>query len=160
MTEIRDTLLEKINGVPALMFGTWRIPRPVDTRALLIWDTLGALGMGDLSIPWKPSHQEIYVIGAGFQGKRTSDVLSYPPVQSSAWRGRLHPHEKPVPLLKALLLKAPAGLTLDPFMGVGSTLLACIELNRKCIGIEIVEKYCEIAAKRCSQQVFDFGDIK
>jgi len=156
-TELRDWMIALLGDIPALIFGTWKIQRPKETRALLIWDTLGALGMGDLSIPWKPSHQEIYVIGRGFEGKRTSDVLSYPPVQSSAWRGRKHPHEKPVPLLKDLLQKSPAGLTLDPFMGVGSTLVACIELNRKCIGIEIEEKYCEIAANRCSQGVFDFS---
>ena len=154
-THLRDFVVEWLGDAPALIFGSWKIERPRGTRAKLIWDTLGALGMGDLSIPWKPSHQEIYVIGKGFRGKRTSDVLAYPPVQSSAWRGRLHPHEKPIPLLKDLLQKSPAGIALDPFMGSGSTLVACLELNRHCIGIEIEEKYCEIAAKRCSQQVFD-----
>ena len=44
---------------------------------------------------------------------------------------------------------------LDPYLGSGTTALSAKKLNRKCIGIEIEEKYCEIAAKRCSQGVFD-----
>lgn len=149
-TALRDAVLARWRG-PALVFGTWRRPRPEGTRQLLVWDTLGALGMGDLSLPWKPAHQEIYVLGAGFTGKRTTDVLAFPPVQSSAWRGRVHPHEKPVPLLRALIEKCPPGVILDPFMGSGTTLRAAKDLGRRAIGVEIEPDYCALAVERLRQ---------
>ena len=52
----------------------------------------------------------------------------------------------------------PDDLILDPFLGSGTTCYCAKKLNRKCIGIEIEEKYCEIAAKRCSQGVFDLRE--
>lgn len=152
-TAVRDAALELWGERPALMFGSWRAPRPAATRMVLIWDTLGALGMGDLSIPWKPSHQEIYVIGRGFKGRRTSNVLSYPPVQSMAKNGRLHPHEKPVPLLRDLIGKCPEGVVIDPFMGSGSTVRAAVDLGRRAVGIEVEERYCEAAVERLRQGV-------
>ncbi len=153
-TTVRDTVLGYWeDGKPALVFGSWRAPRPDRTRMVLIWDTRGALGMGDLSLPWKPAHQEIYVLGSGFSGPRTSDVLSFAPVQSMASNGRTHPHEKPVDLLQHLLGKCPVGRVLDPFCGTGSTLVAAKNLGRPAIGIEIEERYCQLAAERLSQEV-------
>jgi hypothetical protein len=152
-TTLRDAVLHMWGGQPAIVFGSWRAPRPERTRMVLVWDTGGALGMGDVTLPWKPSHQEIYVLGKGFSGPRTTDVLAYPPVQASAWRGRVHPHEKPVPLLRALIEKCPPGVIIDPFMGSGSTLRAAKDCGRRAVGIEIEPEYCEIAADRLRQAV-------
>jgi hypothetical protein len=66
-----------------------------------------------------------------------------------------HPTEKPAEALNSLVqaLTAPGDMVLDPFMGSGTTLRAAKDLGRKAIGIEIEERYCEIAAKRCAQEV-------
>jgi site-specific DNA-methyltransferase (adenine-specific) len=67
----------------------------------------------------------------------------------------VHPTQKPIALMKWILnIKwTPQGTVLDPYMGAGSTLRAAKDLGRKAIGIEIEEKYCEIAAKRMAQEV-------
>jgi DNA modification methylase len=72
---------------------------------------------------------------------------------------RLHPAQKPIPLLNALVAKHDAATVLDPFCGSGSSLLAASEQGRKAIGIEIEERYCEIAATRLSQrqETLDLG---
>lgn len=70
---------------------------------------------------------------------------------------RQHPTQKPVPLMRWCLTHAPDAKTiLDPFMGSGTTLVASKLEGRKAVGIEINEKYCEIAAKRLRQKVL-FG---
>jgi DNA modification methylase len=141
---------------PAIVFGSPRCARPHGIRATLIWDKGGHAGMGDLDFPWKPNYEEIYIIGFGFSGARTSSVLSHwihPKFNAS----RQHPTEKPVSLLRDLIGKCPGDTILDPFMGSGTTLRAAKDLGRKAIGIEIEERYCEIAAKRMAQEVLAFS---
>lgn len=67
---------------------------------------------------------------------------------------RLHTTQKPEPLMRELvqLFTATGETILDPFMGSGTTLVAAKRLGRKAIGIELEEKYCEIAARRLSQR--------
>jgi len=69
---------------------------------------------------------------------------------------RVHPTQKPLPLIKwclSLSWAKDAATVLDPFMGSGTTLVAARDMGRKAIGIEIEERYCEIAAKRLDQGV-------
>jgi len=71
---------------------------------------------------------------------------------------KMHPTEKPVSLLATILNSNVCDTVLDPFMGSGTTLRASMDLGKKCIGIEVEEKYCEVAVKRLVQRnIFNFG---
>lgn len=68
---------------------------------------------------------------------------------------RVHPTQKPVPLMRWILERwsKPGDLILDPYMGSGPVARACLDLGRRYIGIELEERYCEIAVKRLQQSV-------
>ncbi len=68
-----------------------------------------------------------------------------------------HPAPFPLSLARRVVASTSAHLVLDPFAGSGTTLRAAKDLGRKAIGVEIEERYCEIAARRCSQEVLDIG---
>jgi len=68
---------------------------------------------------------------------------------------RLHPTQKPHGIISSILrdFSKEGDLILDPFLGSGTTAYSAKKLGRKCIGIEISEKYCEIAKNRLRQSV-------
>jgi DNA modification methylase len=88
--------------------------------------------------------------------KRRSEVMRHAAVFDGAGPGcneyEGHPTQKPRVIMRRLAEKTE-GVILDPFMGVGSTLRAAKDLGREAIGIEIEERYCEIAVKRLAQEV-------
>ena len=95
----------------------------------------------------------VYVRGKGsfFDNSLSIDYkkkLFSSPIVSN--KNRLHPTQKPIELLERYInLHCPEnGIVLDPFMGSGSTGIACINTNRNFIGIELDPKYFEIAKKR------------
>lgn len=155
----RDSALIEWGNKPAIVFGRWDVARPAATRARLIWDKGNTVGMGDLSMPWGRSEEEIYVLGRGFAGKREGNVIRSQMLMSADRARPDHPTPKPVGLMEKLVSKCPPGLIADPFAGSGATLYAARNLGRECIGVELEERYCEIIANRLAQNVFDFGGI-
>jgi site-specific DNA-methyltransferase (adenine-specific) len=155
---VRDDALALWGDKPALVFGTWKQPRPANVRQLIVWDKRGGAGFsGDLNMPWADITEEIYVLGHGWVGRRVPGIYSIPTLPAANRPD--HPTPKPVPLLGKLLEHCPDGVIADPFAGSGSTLLAARNVGRRAIGVEIDEHYCELIAKRLSQRVFDFEGL-
>jgi len=99
---------------------------------------------------WEPIF--LYDIGGRDDLPRSFDVISVNPVNA---RSSDHPCPKPVELYRELIrcFTPPSRTILDPFMGSGTTLRAAKDLGRKAVGIELSERYCEIAANRLAQEV-------
>ena len=116
----------------------------------IVWDKTGDANFqnpfSDCELAWtnigKKSVKKYTVIQQGFV---------------AAEKCRYHPTQKPVRLFNAIIqdYALNGGGVLDPFMGSGTTLVAAKQLGRKAIGIEIEEKYCEIAVERLAQEVLD-----
>ena len=70
-----------------------------------------------------------------------------------------HPCQIPISVMTKVIGVTPAETFIDPFCGSGTTLLAAKRLGKSAIGIELSEKYCEIAANRLTQEVFDFSEL-
>lgn len=151
-TDDRDWLIAALPDTPMFVFGSWKMPRPVTTRQVLIFDKGPAFGMGDLKFPWKNSFEDIYVLGNGFTGNRDEAVIRGHVQVSWESKGRCHPNQKPLSLIAYLIGKHPGKLILDPFMGSGTTLVAAKRKGRRAIGIEIEERYCAIAAERLERE--------
>lgn len=107
--------------------------------------------------PWRWDLVLIHVFGRGSFGRpeRSSLIQTAGTAALAAELG----HRAPVPLAVMEHLYAPfaPGVVLDPFMGSGSALLAATRLGGRAIGIEVEERYCEVAAKRLRQEVLDLG---
>lgn len=155
--DLRDRALDLWGDKPALIFGTWRAPRPEGVRQRLIWVKGDDPGLGDLSMPWGYGDEEVYVLGKGWRGQRRSNVYRLPKVAHANNPG--HPTPKPVALMEALIEKCPRGVIADPFAGSGSTLIAARNLGRKVIGVELEERYCGLIVSRLSQQAFNFDAL-
>ncbi len=93
------------------------------------------------------------------RGALPRDVIEWPALTGHLSRERVgHKDQKPLGLIEKLIQTVKSETILDPFAGSGTTGVAAYRLKRKCILIEIEEKYCEIAVKRLKQEVFNFRE--
>jgi len=103
---------------------------------------------------FRQSFEDVYLFGDWTcQRVPMHGVLEGKPVENNESRGRKHPHQKPMWLLKTIIDRSERTAVLDPCAGSGTTLAAAKVMGCTAIGIEIEEKYCEIAADRVRQDV-------
>jgi DNA modification methylase len=120
-------------------------------ESLLVWDKdwIGPGGSRGL----RPSYELVALFA---MPEFAIPNRGLPDIRRAAWSSQKptgHPAEKPVDLVSWIIASSGGdGLVLDPFMGSGTTLVAANRLGRRAIGIEIEERYCELAARRLSQQ--------
>ena len=146
------------DGRPLVAFASPWKPWAGKWRNLIVWDKGGAVGGGgDIATCLKRSWELIQVANNGpLPDGRHESVWRFPlsPADTSS-----HIAAKPLGLLRRLIRVFATGTVLDPFMGSGTTLRAAKDLGRKAIGIEIEERYCEIAAKRLEQEVLNLEGV-
>lgn len=134
------TMFDALRAVSTyqIIWGGNYFPLP-PTRAILVWDK---------EQPWE-NFSQVEIAWTNLD--RPAALF-----RESTCRGvpdKLHPTQKPLSLMLWCLQMTENGLVLDPYIGSGTTLRAAKDLGRKAIGIEIEERYCEIAAKRLAQEV-------
>lgn len=149
-TEVRDQVLAMLAGLPMAVFADPRKPVTHPQPAgKLIWNKKW-FGWPRYGKAFRlRAFEEIHIIGDWkFEGVPLPAVLDGPPPPLNEVRGRVHPHQKPVWLLETLVSRAPGQVVLDPFMGSGTTGVACVRSGRRFIGIEIDREYFDVAVRR------------
>jgi site-specific DNA-methyltransferase (adenine-specific) len=120
-----------------------------------VWDK----GQPGLGYTVRYSHEDVLLFKEGEPPRPEPALLSV--MRCTGSRAYLdHPHEKPLPVLCTLIRADATALSiLDPFMGSGSTLVAAKRLGRRATGIEIEERYCEIAARRLEAETMALFEV-
>jgi site-specific DNA-methyltransferase (adenine-specific)/modification methylase len=142
-------LLEKAATV--IVWGGNYFPAALDAcKGWLVWDKEnGDNGYADCELAWSNLPQAIRRIKYRWAGMLQQDMANK--------EEREHPTQKPLELLQKWVVQfSDSGETiLDPFMGSGTTGVACVNLGRKFIGIELEPKYFDIACKRIEKAISD-----
>ncbi len=111
--------------------------------------TVGAAIKSDAIFPYIKSNPSPFgtswepCVARGFNRRTPQHITAY-----NAFNGQLHPTQKPTEVMEFIVQRSPGQAVLDPFMGSGTTGVACARLGRRFIGIEIEPKYFDVACQR------------
>ena len=154
-TSARDDALALLTDIPAIVFGSFHASYPVNTKQVLVWSKPADSGVVGSTTGYRRDAEPVFLVGPWpvLNVQWSSVLRSHVGSIANVTAETGHPHTKPVQLIRDLIERADAQTILDPFMGSGTTLRAAKDLGRKAIGIEIEERYCEIAVKRLQQSV-------
>ncbi len=142
----RETLdqMRDIAPVCVLWGGNYYADQLPASRCWLVWDKgTGRNSFADCELAWTNLNRVVKKFSLSWVGANAKDTPE-----------RLHPTQKPVSLMAWCMeqTRVPVGATiLDPFMGSGTTGVACVQTGRNFIGIEIDPNYFEIAQKRIAE---------
>jgi DNA modification methylase len=132
-------------SVPTVIWGGNYFPLP-PSRCWLVWDKgTGDNGYADCELAWTNRDAVVKRFGYSWVGANAKERIE---------PDRFHPTQKPVALMRWCMEFFPdARLVLDPYCGSGTTLRAAKDTGRRAIGVEVEERYCEVAARRLQQAV-------
>jgi DNA modification methylase len=139
-------------GKEHILWGCNRYSEHLPVGALLVWDKRAPSGsknvMSDAEVAWFSRGRGVYIFSHTWDGFN----------RASERQTAYHPSQKPVALMRWCLQRArlaPGALVFDPYMGSGPVAQACKELGFRYVGCDLVEQYCDIAARRLSQEVME-----
>ena len=160
-TSARDEMLRMWHVGPALVFGSLDAPYPNGWKRMLVFGKPPHAGLIGSRVPWFRNWEPIFMLGVWpDQTPQHSAIITTRWKAASGYSGYAtqagHPHAKPVDVMEQLISACPDGPIADPFAGSGSTLVAAKLQGRQAIGVELEERYCEIAARRLDQGVMEF----
>lgn len=118
---------------------------PFPLRAEIVWSKDCHVGP---PCPLAMKDERIWIFSKDGIKPARFDVTVWDEPIIPTWAHKFHKNEKPLALMQRLISWLPGETILDPFLGSGTTLVAAKQLGRRGIGIEIEERYCEIAARR------------
>lgn len=163
-TEARDGALALWGDGPAIVFGDLMLAPPAETKLVCIYHKLDpTTGLRGTIAGVRRDAEAIYLVGKWGRssiGGRSSVFATKRQISSAHGIVSLsggHPHTKADDVMHQLV-NLTVGVIADPFTGGGSTLVAAKLLGRRAIGVELDERYCELAARRLSQDTL-FGGV-